>query len=409
VKQRLSRFRASGPPEERPLEDGRWVSVQDYKTRDGGIFVIQTDITERKHAEEALKENEERLKAIIDSIPAMVNVKDKDRRYLMTNRTHHKFFGYDPEDVIGHARSVVTGLDAKRILEIEKRVLEAGETVTYDARRTDAGEQQRDLLATKAPLRDSTGEIVGIVTSSIDITERKQAEEALRENEERLQLILENAVSGVITIDEKGVIGTFNTAAENIFSYSAEEAIGKNVSMLMPDPDHSAHDGYLENYRNTGKAEIIGIGREVEGLRKNGATFPMQLEISELTLGGKRVFTGFVEDISERKQAEEALLESEERFRDLARNRRQENAGRPAGSLARAFRGYRGEAAVQQLHPFQLGQPRRPIRRQTLFHPPSRPTPFRRRWRIPGLSRHRHRHHVADRGRKRNPEGPRRA
>ena len=197
--------------------------------------------------------------------------------------------------------------------------MESGEALPpREIKAKDAHGRERNLLMTKVPLRDMSNEIVGIVTTSIDITERTQAEEELRENGERLSLILEKAVTGIITIDEKGLIQSFNPAARTLFGYKEKDVIGKNVSMLMPEPDHSKHHGYLGKYLKTGKARIIGIGREVEGLRKNGSVFPMELGVSELVQGGKRTFTGFIEDISERKEAEAALRKSEERFRDLA-------------------------------------------------------------------------------------------
>jgi len=158
----------------------------------------------------------------------------------------------------------------------------------------------------------------GTLVIRTDITEFKRVEETLRENEQRLRLILENAVTGIITIDDEGTVQTFNPAAEAIFGYAPDQVIGKNVSMLMPEPNRSGHDGYLKNYHNTGEARIIGIDREVVGLRKNGVEFPMGLGISELVVGDKTIFTGFVEDISGRKLAVAALKESEERFRDLA-------------------------------------------------------------------------------------------
>ena len=136
---------------------------------------------------------------------------------------------------------------------------------------------------------------------------------ALQESEERLRAILETAVEGIITIDERGVIESINPAAERIFGYAPEEVIGKNVKMLMPSPDREKHDGYLENYRHTGRARIIGIGREVVGQRKDGTHFPMDLSVSEVKFGNQRLFTGFVRDISERKQLEKAVLEISDR------------------------------------------------------------------------------------------------
>ena len=139
--------------------------------------------------------------------------------------------------------------------------------------------------------------------------ERRQARTALRDSEERLRAILNTAVEGIITIDERGIIELVNPAAEKIFGYTAAELVGKNVSVLMPPPFREAHDGYLVNYLRTGQAKIIGIGREVVGLRKDGTDFPMDLSVSEVCLADRRLFTGFVRDITERKRLEREILE----------------------------------------------------------------------------------------------------
>ena len=138
-------------------------------------------------------------------------------------------------------------------------------------------------------------------------SQQKQTLSALRDSEERLRAILETAVEGIITIGELGLIESANPAAEKIFGYRAAEIIGQNISVLMPSPHREAHDAYLANYRHSGHAKIIGIGREVAGRRKDGTIFPMDLSVSEVRLADRRLFTGFIRDITERKTAEKAL------------------------------------------------------------------------------------------------------
>lgn len=134
-----------------------------------------------------------------------------------------------------------------------------------------------------------------------------QAAVALDDSEERLRAILDTAVEGIITIDQHGLIESMNPAAVRIFGYNQAEIVGENVNVLMPSPYREQHDSYIANYLRTGRAKIIGVGREVSGRRKDGTVFPMDLSVSEVNLSGRRLFTGFVRDISERKEAEKAL------------------------------------------------------------------------------------------------------
>jgi two-component system, LuxR family, sensor kinase FixL len=133
---------------------------------------------------------------------------------------------------------------------------------------------------------------------------------ALLESEKRLRAILDTAVEGIVTIDERGLIDSVNPATERIFGYPAAELLGRNVSVLMPEPYRREHDGYLGAYLKTGQAKIIGIGREVVGRRKDGTVFPMDLSVSEVRLGERRLFTGMIRDITDRRRLEKEVLEA---------------------------------------------------------------------------------------------------
>ncbi|MET3977459.1 two-component system sensor kinase FixL [Mucilaginibacter sp. UYP25] len=119
--------------------------------------------------------------------------------------------------------------------------------------------------------------------------------------------IIDNAIDGIITIDDRGKIETINPSACKLFDYAPAEVIGKNVSMLMPPPDKAQHDEYLDRYQRTGKAHIIGVGREVKGLKKNGTVFPFRLALSEVQYSGRKIYTGFIHDLTREKQAEAQL------------------------------------------------------------------------------------------------------
>lgn len=137
-----------------------------------------------------------------------------------------------------------------------------------------------------------------------DITERKAAERVMQENAQYTQIIFDNVIDGIITIDYQGIVQSLNRACETIFGYAEHEVVGRNVNLLMPEPYRSEHDGYLENYRTSGIPRIIGMGREVEGLRKDGSVFPMDLAVSRSSHNGQPLFIGLVRDITERKRVD---------------------------------------------------------------------------------------------------------
>jgi PAS domain S-box-containing protein len=125
-----------------------------------------------------------------------------------------------------------------------------------------------------------------------------------RESEERLRAVVDTAADAIITIDPLGSIQSFNPAATRLFGYAAAEVIGRNVSLLMPEPDRSQHDGYLRRYLESGEPHVIGVGREVTAQRKDGSRMPIGLAVSEMHLGSRRMFTGILHDLTHRKRAE---------------------------------------------------------------------------------------------------------
>jgi two-component system, LuxR family, sensor kinase FixL len=156
-------------------------------------------------------------------------------------------------------------------------------------------------------------------------------ERALRLSEAHLRSVLETVPDAIIVIDHRGKIDSFSPAAERLFGYAAAEVVGRNVNMLMPSPYREQHDGYLEHYMRTGERRIIGIGRVVVGRRADGSTFPMELAVGEINFDGRRLFTGFVRDITERQTTRQRLQELQS---ELLRASRLSAMGQMASALA---------------------------------------------------------------------------
>jgi len=148
--------------------------------------------------------------------------------------------------------------------------------------------------------------------------------DSLYDSEAKNRAIINHAVDGIITITQKGIILSANPAAEKLFGYSAPEMVGNNLDMLMPEPHQSGHDGYLSRYLSSGKRKIIGIGRETEGMRKNGTLFPIALSVSEAPHKGERIFTGTIHDISAHKEIELELMQYKNHLESLVEDRTSE-------------------------------------------------------------------------------------
>jgi two-component system CheB/CheR fusion protein len=157
------------------------------------------------------------------------------------------------------------------------------------------------------PYRTEENKIDGVVVTLVNIGELRRVRDALREGEARMRAVIDGVADAIVTIDEHGAIQSVNAATTRMFGYSAEELSGRDVDALVASPHDGLHAGYLERYMRTGESGIMGRTREVNGRRKDGSVFPLELTISEIQHGGERLFIGFARDLSERRQFEARL------------------------------------------------------------------------------------------------------
>jgi two-component system sensor kinase FixL len=237
-----------------------------------------------------------------------------DARGLITafNPAAERLFGYRADEVLGqNVKVLMPSPDHEQhdrymanYLETEvPRIIGIGREVR--GRRKDGSTFPLHLAVGRMEI-DGEPAFTGILH---DLTSRVEIETSLRKSEEHLRSIVESAVDGIIVIDDRGTIQSFNPSAERLFGYRLDEVLGRNVSMLMPSPDRERHDGYIQRYLTTGEQRIIGIGREVTAVRKDGTTFPVHLSVGEMFDESRRSFTGILHDLSDRVALENRLTE----------------------------------------------------------------------------------------------------
>jgi PAS domain S-box-containing protein len=279
-----------------------------------GVSKIIHDITEQRRAEQALRESESRFRVAYEHAPIGIEQVDvRSGKLLEVNAKLCGILGYSRDELLHKTFAEITDPSD---LKVERRLLKdltAGRVSSYTLEKRYINRNHEPVwvrvTSAKAGL---SGEHPYRITVVQDIREHKAAEQSLRDSAERMRAIVDTAVDAIITIDERGIIESANLATERLFGYQAKELIGRNIKMLMPDPYQSEHDTYLRNYVTTGEAKIIGIGREVIALRKDRTTFPINLSVSEVQLGNRRLFTGIIHDISQRRNLEKQILEISE-------------------------------------------------------------------------------------------------
>jgi two-component system sensor kinase FixL len=254
----------------------------------------------------------ERLDAILNMTADGIIVIDAAGRIEAFNRGAQTLFGYPEDEVLGRNVSILMpSPQHEQHDSYLERYLRTGDARIIGIGREVTG-RRRD--GTVFPVHLSVGEMrisgerkfTGVLR---DLTRRVRLEGELGASEARWRAIVDSAVDGIVVIDAHGRVEGFNHAAERLFGYSADEVIGRNVDTLMPSPYREEHDAYLTRYLTTGRAKIIGLGREVQGRRKDGTTFPLHLSVGEMAIQGERKFTGILHDLSARVQMETQLRE----------------------------------------------------------------------------------------------------
>lgn len=292
------------------------LAVSAIRNRHGvitGFLGVASDITARRQMENALKESQQRYQLAVRGSTDGIwdwHIAAADTYYSPRFRS---LLGYENEALpdrfdIFIERNLHPD-DKASVQKSLERHLQDWEPYDVSHRLLTRKGEWRWFRARAQTQRDRSGLPVRMTGSISDISALKQAEAALEASAAHTQLILDNVMDGIVTINEFGIVQSFNQAAERIFGYSASEMLGCNIKMLMPPPYTEQHDTYLQNYLRTGHARIIGVGREVKGLRKSGDVFPMELAITEIISDEKLLFIGMVRDITERKRVEKLKSE----------------------------------------------------------------------------------------------------
>ena len=277
--------------------------------------------SDRKLAEETLRNSELRLRTLVQTIPDLIWLKDKDGVYLSCNTMFERFFGAKEADIVGKTDyDFVDRKLADFFLEHDRKAMAAGKPTSNEEWVTFADDAHRAFLQTiKTPMHDSQGTLIGVLGIGRDITERKRAEEALRESESSMRAITDSAQDAILMMDPEGRISYWNPAAERILGYTSAEAIGQNLhALIVPLRYHEAHYAALPVFQQKGQGAAVGKTLDLEAQRKDGKEISVQLSLSALQIKSAWHAVGILRDITERKEIELGLKNAHEDLEALA-------------------------------------------------------------------------------------------
>lgn len=337
------------------------------------ILSINRDITERRQAEEALQESEQRYRTLVETSPDAIVLLAPDGTILLCNLQAALLHGYkECEDLLGkNAFDFVAHEHHKQLIRDLGRAGSPGrrkgvEYLEHTMLRNDGSSFPAELSI--SAVEGANGAPTAFIAVVRDVTQRKQAEHALHETEMRFRSVTQSANDAIIAADNSGNIFSWNKGARIIFGYSEEEILGHPLAILIPQQYQEAHQREMDRVSSGGEAHVIGKTVEMYGKRKDGTEFPLELSLATWGAGADTFYSGFIRDITERKQAQQALVEREERFRALVQNSSDViTVLAPDGTIqyespsAEKVLGYLpeelvGENAFTYIHPDDLGE-----------------------------------------------------
>ncbi|MBI2829304.1 MAG: PAS domain S-box protein [Acidobacteria bacterium] len=306
------------------------IGASDYVTKpfsNAHIVRAVFGALERRAAEKAWRESYVLLRAIVEGTDDLVFVKDLQGRYLMINAAGARLLGRSVEEIVGKGASdLFSPGRAREIMERERSMIATGGTVTYEETVEIAG-AVRTCLSTTGVYRDHHGGIVGLIGISRDITERKHVEKALRDSEARFRSLAETASDAIISADRSGTIVFWNGAAESMFGYGEQEAVGERLHFLMREQYRAMCQAELEHVRPAAQSHLAGRTVELHGLRKDGTEFPIEISLAAWKKSDETFYTAIIRDTTARKGFEEQLRQSQ----------KMEAVGQLAGGIAHDF------------------------------------------------------------------------